>query len=108
MPSPPRSPSPKKRQRRQPDADDYNGGSAPEYTRSAPSSDRKSPEETAATPRPCEGALSQFTPLLAASPSFLQQTQMVTGWLSQVKTLFERFVPVADADPLGHAFFDQV
>ena len=39
---------------------------------------------------------------------FLQQTQMVTGWLWQVKALFKRFVPVADADPLGDTFFDQV
>ncbi|KAK8872453.1 hypothetical protein PGQ11_002967 [Apiospora arundinis] len=39
---------------------------------------------------------------------FLQQTQRLTGWLSQVKALFERFVPVADADPLGDTFFDQV
>ncbi|KAK8076820.1 hypothetical protein PG996_002990 [Apiospora saccharicola] len=38
---------------------------------------------------------------------FLQQTQRLTGWLSQVKVLFERFVPMADADPLGDTFFDQ-
>ena len=39
---------------------------------------------------------------------FLQQTQRLTGWLSQVRALFERFVPVADADPLDDTFFDQV
>ncbi|KAK7937572.1 uncharacterized protein PG986_014440 [Apiospora aurea] len=39
---------------------------------------------------------------------FLQQTQRVTGWLSQVKALFERFVSVADANPLGDTFFDEV
>jgi len=39
---------------------------------------------------------------------FLQKTQRLMGWLSQVKALFEQFVPVADANPLGDTFFDQV
>ncbi|KAK7937505.1 uncharacterized protein PG986_014373 [Apiospora aurea] len=37
-----------------------------------------------------------------------EQERRETGWLSQVKALFERFVPVADADPLDDTFFDQV
>ncbi|KAK7937459.1 uncharacterized protein PG986_014327 [Apiospora aurea] len=53
--------------------------------------------------------LARFTTLTQkVEQLFLQQTQRLTGWLSQVKALFERFVPVTDADPLGDTFFDQV
>ncbi|KAK7928442.1 hypothetical protein PG985_005440 [Apiospora marii] len=88
MPSPPRSPSLKKRQQRQPDADDYNGGSAAEYTRSAPSSDRKSPEETAATPRPLRGrtiTIHTATGRIAIIPISLKSEKASAG-LSAVET----------------------
>lgn len=89
MSSPPRSPSPKKRQRRQPGANDYGCSLAHENTRSAPNSDRQTPEETAATPRPLRGrtlamvAPPQPTPPRVASPSSQSAPSLASSSFSQ-------------------------